>query len=51
LRQTRMDAAQRALASGAAIALAAEAAGYASRSHFARHFRSAFGTTPSGRQQ
>lgn len=49
LRQTRMETAQRALASGAAIGLAAEAAGYASRSHFARHFRATFGTTPSGR--
>jgi AraC-like DNA-binding protein/quercetin dioxygenase-like cupin family protein len=49
LRQTRMAAAQHALASGAAITSAAEAAGYASRSHFARQFRAAFGTSPSGR--
>jgi AraC-like DNA-binding protein len=49
LLQTRMATAQRALAAGAAITSAAEAAGYASRSHFARHFRATFGTSPSGR--
>lgn len=47
LRETRMAVAQQLLASGAAnVGQAAEAAGYASRSHFARAFREAYGMEP-----
>ncbi|MEO5620340.1 MAG: helix-turn-helix transcriptional regulator [Cypionkella sp.] len=49
LREVRMQAAQSALAAGSDSTNAALAAGYASRSHFARHYRAAFGTTPRGR--
>lgn len=47
LTETRMAAAQQLLASGAAnVSQAAEAAGYTSRSHFARAFRKAYGVEP-----
>ncbi|WP_088625435.1 AraC family transcriptional regulator [Oceanicola sp. 22II-s10i] len=46
VRAARMEAARDALAQGAPAGVAAELAGYASRSHFARRFREAFGTTP-----
>lgn len=49
LRQERLRAGQAALATGASSLGAAEAAGYASRSHFARRYRQSFGVTPSGR--
>jgi AraC-like DNA-binding protein len=45
----RMDAARRLIAAGAGAGEAAEAAGYVSRSHFARQYRAAYGTSPSGR--
>lgn len=47
--EARMAAARRLVASGAAAGAAAEAVGYASRSHFARRYREAFGALPSGR--
>lgn len=47
----RMDAAARALGDGASSLAAAEAAGYASRSHFARVFRARYGANPAGRQR
>jgi len=49
LRQERLRAGQAALAAGASSLGAAEAAGYSSRSHFARRYRQSFGKTPSGR--
>jgi AraC-like DNA-binding protein len=49
LRQERLRAGQAAIAAGASSLSAAEAAGYASRSHFARRYRESFGTSPSGR--
>lgn len=51
LANVRMDAAARLLDHGATSLAAAEAAGYASRSHFARAFRGRFGATPTGRQR
>jgi len=49
LRRERLRAGQAAIAAGGSSLSAAEAAGYASRSHFARRYRESFGTTPSGR--
>jgi AraC-like DNA-binding protein len=49
LREERLRLARSALAAGASSVTAAEAAGYISRSHFARRYRESFGTTPSGR--
>ena len=46
----RMAAARRLIESGAAAGEAAGAAGYASRSHFARRYRAAHGRLPSGRE-
>lgn len=49
LRETRMSVAHQLLSSGSAtVSQAAEAAGYASRSHFARAFRAAYGVEPRG---
>jgi AraC-like DNA-binding protein len=50
LRRERLKAAHSAIASGASSIAAAEAAGYASRSHFSRRFRESFGTSPTGRR-
>lgn len=50
LRRERLKAGQNALSSGASSIAAAEAAGYASRSHFSRRFRETFGTSPTGRR-
>lgn len=50
LRAERLRAGQAALASGASSFAAAEAAGYASRSHFARRYKESFGQSPSGRR-
>ncbi|MBX5210509.1 helix-turn-helix domain-containing protein [Rhizobium sp. NZLR11] len=49
LRIERLRAGQAALAAGASSLAAAEAAGYASRSHFARRYKESFGQSPSGR--
>jgi AraC-like DNA-binding protein len=49
LRTERLRAGHTALAAGASSFAAAEAAGYASRSHFARRYRERFGQSPSGR--
>jgi AraC-like DNA-binding protein len=49
LRSERLRAGQSALAAGASSLTAADAAGYASRSHFARRYRESFGRSPSGR--
>ena len=49
VRRERLKAAQHAITSGATAIAAAEAAGYVSRSHFARRFRESFGTSPTGR--
>jgi AraC-like DNA-binding protein len=49
LRHERLKAGRHAIASGASAIAAAEAAGYASRSHFSRRFRESFGTSPTGR--
>jgi AraC-like DNA-binding protein len=49
VRDTRLQAARRALENGASSLAAAEASGYASRSHFARRYRQTFGVSPSGR--
>lgn len=49
--RARMEAARRLIAGGAGAGEAAEAAGYASRSHFARQYRAAHGTLPSGRER
>ncbi|TWF54664.1 helix-turn-helix domain-containing protein [Neorhizobium alkalisoli] len=49
LRRERLKAGRHAIASGASAIAAAEAAGYASRSHFSRRFRESFGTSPTGR--
>ncbi|TPM40919.1 AraC family transcriptional regulator [Mesorhizobium sp. B2-3-4] len=46
LRQERLQAGRDALLSGAPSCAAAEAAGYTSRSHFARRYRESFGTSP-----
>lgn len=48
LTRVRMEAARRLLSAGAASGDAALASGYASRSHFARRYRAAFGALPSG---
>ncbi|MGL4280302.1 MAG: helix-turn-helix domain-containing protein [Albidovulum sp.] len=45
----RMETARRLVDNGAAAGAAAEAVGYASRSHFARRYREAFGSLPSAR--
>lgn len=50
LRAERLRAGRAALAAGASSLSAAEAAGYVSRSHFARRYRESFGTSPSGRK-
>lgn len=50
LRQERLRAGRAALAAGASSLSAAEAAGYVSRSHFARRYRESFGMSPSGRK-
>lgn len=47
IRRARLGAARDALSAGAGAVVAAELAGYASRSHFARHFRAEFGCLPS----
>jgi AraC-like DNA-binding protein len=49
LRDERLKAGRNALAAGASSLAAAEAAGYSSRSHFARRYRESFGTSPTGR--
>lgn len=49
LRHERLTAGQRAIAAGASSLAAAEAAGYSSRSHFARRYRENYGTSPTGR--
>ena len=49
VRNARLRAARRMLDSGASSLAAAEAAGYVSRSHFARRYRQTFGVSPSGR--
>lgn len=49
LRAERLKAGQSALASGASSLTAAEAAGYSSRSHFARRYRESYGTSPKRR--
>jgi AraC-like DNA-binding protein len=49
LQRERLKAGRHAIASGASAIAAAEAAGYASRSHFSRRFREIFGTSPTGR--
>lgn len=49
LRQERLRAGQLAIAAGASSLSAAEAAGYTSRSHFARRYRESYGRSPSGR--
>ncbi len=49
VREARLTAARRMLDAGASSLAAAEAAGYASRSHFARRYRQTFGVSPSGR--
>jgi AraC-like DNA-binding protein len=50
LRQERLQAGRHALLSGASSLAAAEAAGYASRSHFARRYRESFGASPKRRR-
>jgi AraC-like DNA-binding protein len=50
LRAERLRAGRAALVAGASSLGAAEAAGYVSRSHFARRYRESFGTSPSGRK-
>lgn len=50
LRTERLRAAAAALSSGASSIAAAEAAGYASRSHFARRFRESYGFAPKGKR-
>ena len=49
LARERLRIGRDAMLSGALSVDAAEAAGYASRSHFARRYREHFGTTPTGR--
>ncbi len=49
LRGERLKAGQAALAAGATSLSAASAAGYVSRSHFARRYRESYGTSPTGR--
>ncbi len=49
LRAERLKAGQSALASGASSLVAAQAAGYNSRSHFARRYRERYGRSPAGR--
>ena len=49
VRDARLKAARRMLDNGASSLEAAEASGYASRSHFARRYRQTFGVSPSGR--
>jgi AraC-like DNA-binding protein len=46
VRLERLEAGRSALVSGAPSFAAAEAAGYASRSHFAKRYRESFGTSP-----
>ncbi|WP_258158250.1 helix-turn-helix domain-containing protein [Rhizobium sp. TH2] len=50
LRVERLKAGRSAIASGASSVAAAEAAGYHSRSHFARRYRENYGTSPKGRR-
>jgi AraC-like DNA-binding protein len=50
LRTERLNAGRSAIASGASSVAAAEAAGYHSRSHFARRYRESYGTSPNGRR-
>lgn len=50
LRAERLKAGRSVLASGASSLEAAEAAGYSSRSHFARRYRESYGTSPMGRR-
>ena len=50
LRTERLKAGRSLLASGASSLAAAEAAGYSSRSHFARRYRESFGTSPMRRR-
>lgn len=50
VRAERLRAGQSALASGASSIAAAEAAGYASRSHFARRFKESYGHLPRDRR-
>lgn len=49
LTEARMQSAHAMLSRGAGSTAAAEAAGYSSRSHFARRYRETFGTPPAGR--
>ncbi len=52
LRETRLDVAHDLLRQGGeSVMRASEAAGYASRSHFARHYRARFGTLPRDAEQ
>jgi AraC-like DNA-binding protein len=51
LRAARMGAAHRLLQQGHGSQAASAAVGYASRTHFARHFRAAFGVCPSHLRQ
>lgn len=50
LRAERLKAGRSAIVSGASSVAAAEAAGYHSRSHFARRYRENYGTSPKGRR-
>lgn len=50
LRTERLKAGRSVLVSGASSLAAAEAAGYSSRSHFARRYRESYGTSPMGRR-
>ncbi|MDB5550124.1 MAG: AraC family transcriptional regulator [Rhizobium sp.] len=50
LRVERLKAGRSAIASGASSVAAAEAAGYHSRSHFARRYHENYGTSPKGRR-
>lgn len=49
LRRERMQAAARRIAAGDGSQAAGLAVGYASRAHFARHYRAAFGASPAAR--
>lgn len=49
LADERLRSARQAIEAGGLSVAAAEAAGYASRSHFSRRYREHFGTTPTGR--
>jgi AraC-like DNA-binding protein len=50
LRAERLEAGRHAIALGASSMAAAEAAGYHSRSHFARRYREIYGTSPKERR-